>query len=271
MNTFSVSPIGFVKSSSRLKFATPHQPDERADEQNRVELLAGQNFEAALKDLAGFSRIWLISWFHKSNGNWRRTVLPPRGPAHRRGVFATRSPHRPNAVALTTVRLHSVKGRTLTIGPCDLVDGTPVIDIKPYIPESDSFQNERVGWTEAVSESMRTPPAYEARFSLLANEQAEWLAAEWQVDFRARLVQMLERDPTPHKTRRIRALEGNRFSIACGAWVALFTVSDTIVEIEALEAGYPERFLSYSGAPDREAQLEFLGQWRAAGGREKQP
>ncbi len=263
MNTVALTPIGFVKSSSRSKFWARHQPDERADDRNLVELIGGQNFEAALQDLEGFSRIWLVSWFHKSNGIWRRTVLPPRGPAQRRGVFATRSPHRPNALALTTVQLHSVKGRTLNIGPCDLVDGTPVLDIKPYIPEYDAFPNERAGWAGAVSESMRQPPPYEARFSRLAAEQADWLADKWQVDFRARLVEMLERDPLPHRTRRIRLTAGNRFSIACGAWFALFTVSDKVVEIEALEAGYPQRFLSHTDAPDREAQLDFLRQWPA--------
>jgi tRNA-Thr(GGU) m(6)t(6)A37 methyltransferase TsaA len=261
MSTYALSPIGFVRSANRSKFSTRHQPDEQADEQNRVELEAGQNFEAALKDLAGFTRIWLISWFHKSNGAWRTTVLPPRGLAQRRGVFATRSPHRPNALALTTVQLRSVSGRTLTIGPCDLVDGTPVFDIKPYIPEYDSFPHERAGWTEAVSESMRQPAAYAAHFSRLATEQANWLAAEWKIDFRARLVQLLERDPSPHRTRRIRLIEGNRRSIACGAWLAVFTVTDKVVEIEALGAGYPERFLTHDDAPDREAQLKFLQQW----------
>ena len=72
---------------------------------------------------------------------------------------------------------------------------------------------------------------------------------------------MLERDPSPHKTRRIRAIDGNRFSIACGAWLAVFTVADKFVEIEALRAGYPERFLNHPNAPDRAAQLTFLQQW----------
>ncbi len=261
MDTLALTPIGYVRSNSRLKFWARHQPDEKADEQNQVELLGGQNFEAALKDLEGFSRIWLVSWFHKSNGIWRRTVLPPRGPAQRRGVFATRSPHRPNALALTTVQLLSVKGRTLNIGPCDLIDGTPVFDIKPYIPEYDSFPHERAGWTEAVAESMRQPPAYSARFSALASQQAQWLSTKWEIDFRERLVEMLERDPTPHRTRRIRLIEGNRFSIACGAWFAVFSVTEKAVDIEALEAGYPVRFLIHSTAPDREAQLAFLQQW----------
>lgn len=261
MNTVTLSPIGFVQSSSRSKFWARHQPDEQASERNKVELLPGQNFEPALKDLNGFSRIWLLSWFHKSNGIWRRTVLPPRGPAQRRGVFATRSPHRPNALALTSVQLHAVTGRTLIIGPCDLVDGTPVLDIKPYIPEYDAFPNERAGWTEAVSASMRLPPAYEVRFSRLAREQGDWLATEWEIDFRPRLVQMLERDPLPHRTRRIRSMGGHRSSIACGAWFAVFTVMDKLVEVQALEPGYPAQFLSYSEAPDRNAQLAFLNHW----------
>jgi len=230
MKTLTLSPIGFLKSSKRTKFAAPHQPDESADERNELELLPGHDFEVAVRDLAGFSRIWLLSWFHKANGAWRRSVLPPRGPAQRRGVFATRSPHRPNALALTAVQLHSVTGRTLIVGPCDLIDGTPVFDIKPYLPEYDAFPNERAGWTEAVSDAMRQSPAYEVRFSPLASEQADWLANEWEVDFRARLVQLLERDPAPNKTRRIRAIgdnvshrrvasgEGDRLSVVGGSW-----------------------------------------------------
>lgn len=270
MKTLTLSPIGFLKSSKRTKFSARHQPDENADERNQLELIPGQNFEVALQDLAGFSRVWLLSWFHKSNGLWRRTVLPPRGPAQRRGVFATRSPHRPNALALTAVKLLSVKGRTLTLGPCDLVDGTPVFDIKPYIPEYDSFPNESTGWIEPVNETARLPPAYEVRFSQAAAEQAAWLFSEWAIDFRPRLIEVLERDPTPHRTRRIRALGNGRGSIACGAWFAVFAVKGNHVEVEALEAGYPAEFLKWTDVPDREAQLAYLRQWPRQTTRKKQ-
>ena len=135
--TLALEPIGFLHSPKRVKFAAPHQPDETKDERSVIELLPGRNFEQALKDVAGFSRVWLLWWFHR-NTTWQPQVTPPRGPRRKRGVFATRAPHRPNPLGLTPVQLLSVEGRCLTIGPCDLVDGTPILDIKPYVPRFDS-------------------------------------------------------------------------------------------------------------------------------------
>ena len=96
-------PIGYVRTQKSLKFEALHQPDEEIEEQSVLELLPGEEYRRALQDVEGFSRIWLIWWFHR-NSSWRSLVLPPRGPAHRRGVFATRSPHRPNPLGITPVK-----------------------------------------------------------------------------------------------------------------------------------------------------------------------
>ena len=95
--SLTLRPIGHIRSHQQAKFDARHQPLEEADagETHLLELLPGCDYETALQDLAGFERIWLLWWFHK-NAHWRPLVLPPRGPAQRRGVFATRSPHRPN-------------------------------------------------------------------------------------------------------------------------------------------------------------------------------
>lgn len=138
METLELRPIGYVRTPKRLKFDAPHQPDASAEETNRIELLPNSGFELALDDLASFDRIWLIWWFHR-NKEWRARVLPPRGPAQRRGLFATRSPHRPNPLGLTCVSLLAVEALALTVGPLDLVDGTPIFDIKPYLPRVDAF------------------------------------------------------------------------------------------------------------------------------------
>ena len=86
--SLTLRPIGYVRSGKHVKFQTLHQPAESAEERSLIELLPDQDYELALRDLAGFSRIWLVWWFHK-NPNWRPLVLPPRGPAQRRGLFAT--------------------------------------------------------------------------------------------------------------------------------------------------------------------------------------
>ena len=89
----ALRPIGYIRTGKQVKFQALHQPSEQQPEHNILELLPDQNYEQALRDLAGFSRVWLVWWFHR-NTTWRTQVIPPRGPAQSRGVFATRSPHR---------------------------------------------------------------------------------------------------------------------------------------------------------------------------------
>ena len=261
--TLTLQPIGFIRTQKPMKFHALHQPSELVAEQNVLELLPDCDYEKALQDLAGFSRIWLLWWFHR-NKSWRPLVLPPRGPAKRRGLFATRSPHRPNPLGLTPVRLLGVEGRKLILGECDLVDGTPVFDIKPYIAAYDAFPDAGGGWTDEVAASLTAPPQFSISLSPLAETQAEWLRAHWQIDFCPRLFELLSRDPTPHRTRRIRRRGDTQFVIGCGAWRAVFTVTKKVVTLVTFETGYPPRFLNnrkLEDIPDREAQLAFLQLW----------
>ena len=263
-SSLSLQPIGYIRTQKAVKFQALHQPEESRPERNELELLPDCNYEQALHDVAGFTRIWLVWWFHRNTG-WRPRVLPPRGPAKRRGVFATRSPHRPNPIGLTPVQLIAVNGRTLILGACDLVDGTPVFDLKPYIPAYDSFPGESAGWIDEMERNLAAPPQFTVAFSLTAQTQAAWLLAEWQIDFRPRLTELLSRDPTPHRTRRITRRETGELVVGCGAWRAIFVVEDRDVLVRTIEPGYPRRFLEdparTEGLPDREAQLAFMAQW----------
>ncbi len=263
MNSLTLHPIGFIRTEKQVKFQTRHQPAESDTEQNVLELLPGCGYENALRDLQGFSRIWLVWWFHR-NDTWRPQVLPPRGPAQRRGLFATRSPHRPNPLGITPVPLLRIDRLRLVLGTCDFVDGTPVFDIKPYVPAYDSFPNESNGWIGEVDTLLTAPPGYQVRFTAQAEVQLEWLLSQWQIDFRERLAELLSRDPSPHRTRRITKRGAAQFEIGCGAWRALFSVHDKIVTIDAIEPGYPPRFLhdpDRAGMPDQEAQLRFYDRW----------
>ena len=93
MSELTLQPIGYIRTGKQVKFQALHQPSEQQPEHNLLELLPDQNYEQALRDLSGFSRVWLVWWFHR-NTTWRTQVIPPRGPAQSRGVFATRSPQR---------------------------------------------------------------------------------------------------------------------------------------------------------------------------------
>ena len=262
--TLSLKPIGYIRTGKQVKFQALHQPSEQKPERNILELVPGHNYEQALRDLTGFSRVWLIWWFHR-NATWRPQVIPPRGPAQRRGVFATRSPHRPNPLGLTPVQLIAIEGRSLILGECDLVEGTPVFDIKPYVPAYDSFPGARAGWIDEVDAWEAAPPAFAVRVSVRAEQQAEWLQTGWGIDFLGRAAELLGRDPSPHRTRRIRRTEAG-FEIGCGAWRALFSVDAAAarVEINGLGPAYPRRFLEREGGEgivDRAAQRAFLDRW----------
>lgn len=273
--SFIFSAIGYLHGEIQSKFAAPHQPDESSPVgangcgSSKIELVPGSSFEAALRDLEGFDRIWLIWCFHK-NSSWRPTVLPPRGGAVKRGVFATRSPHRPNPIGITPVTLLSIKGRTLTVGPCDLLDGTPILDIKPYIAKIDSFPKARAGWVDQLEHELSGCPPYQVELSPIAQSQRTWLVENFGIDFIPRCVELLQRDPTPHRTRRIVDLKDGTFRIGCGAWRAYFLVGEAmdhnLVTITRLAPGYPPTSLNRStGKPvqDRLAQLAFSNHFSA--------
>lgn len=261
--TLTLKPIGYIRTQKREKFHARHQPIEAEVECNVLELLPGQDFELALRDLEGFERVWLVWWFHRNPG-WRALVLPPRGPSQRRGVLATRSPHRPNALGMTPVRLLGIEGRKLFLGPCDMVDGTPVFDVKPYVPAYDSFPESSAGWIDEVDAKEAEPARFTVNFNELAQIQAQWLLETWEIDYRERLVEILSRDPSTHRTRRIVRRSAERLEIACGAWLAWFSVKEEVVQVEELAPSFKLSFLNredYHDVPDREAQLAFLEKW----------
>lgn len=255
----SLRPIGYVRAASRLKFDSPRQPDRSSDAVNLIELLPNQGFEMALQDLEGFDKIWLVSWFDQ-NRNWRPRVLPPRGPAQRRGIFATRSPHRPNPIGLTCVTLLSVRGRILEVGPLDLTDGTPILDIKPYLRTVDCYPDSRLGWLEEIEEAELAPPPFHIRLDPLAERQLGWLKEEWEIAFTERAFPILRRDPTPHRTRRILQVGENRYRIACGPWRMFYRLDGHEVIITEIASGLSEESLQGPGREniaDREAHLAF--------------
>ncbi|GEM_PF-247069 len=151
---FTFQPIGIVRTPYARRIDAPHQPTVVAGTETGAPAEATLELDASLpetllRDLAGFERIWLIFVFHESQG-WAPLVQPPRGPRGKRGVLATRSPHRPNAIGLSCVELVAVEGRTLRLRGVDLLDGTPVLDLKPYVPYADAFPEARAGWIDQV-------------------------------------------------------------------------------------------------------------------------
>ena len=144
MDVIKYKPIGIIHSPFKEPKGTPIQPTGAKNIDATIELFP--EYVEGLKDLEGFSHIILIYHFHLSKHTSLR--VKPYMDDELRGVFATRAPSRPNPIGISVVRLVKVEGNILHIQDVDAVDGTPLLDIKPYVPEFDTRKVERIGWLE---------------------------------------------------------------------------------------------------------------------------
>ena len=142
MNEVKYTPIGIVHSPFKEPKGTPIQPAGAKDVKGSIEIFP--EYSEGLKDIGGFSHIILIYHFHLSKKNSLK--VRPYMDDHVHGVFATRSPSRPNPIGISVVRLVKVEKNILHVKDIDIIDGTPVLDIKPYVPEFDVRVVERTGW-----------------------------------------------------------------------------------------------------------------------------
>ena len=137
-----MKPIGVIHSPYAEAAGTPIQSVYAEGTEGTVGVFTP--FVEGLADLGGFDRVWLLYWCHRS-GNPRMRVIPYRD-TRERGVFATRAPARPNPIGLSCVELACIDRHVLHIRNLDILDGTPLLDIKPYVPAFDSFRTGRTGW-----------------------------------------------------------------------------------------------------------------------------
>ena len=150
--TIELTPVGVVRSPHKERHGTPRQapleadPSLRPSETATIELFDSVFSLHAVEDLAGFEYVWVIAWLHLNHG-WRNKVTVP-GDDRTRGLLATRAPHRPNPIGLSAVRLLEVRRLSLVVERVDLLDGTPVLDIKPYVPYADAFPDDAQGWLD---------------------------------------------------------------------------------------------------------------------------
>jgi tRNA (adenine37-N6)-methyltransferase len=165
-SNYSFKPIGVIRSPYTEKFAVPRQPGLVTAAKATLELCGDCNREEILRGIDEFSHLWLTFIFHEvANEGWKPTVRPPRlGGNHRLGVFATRSPYRPNPLGLSVVKLESIEQASrkqgkqwlLHLSGIDLVNGTPILDIKPYVPYADSISDATGGFAPAAPSTPRS-------------------------------------------------------------------------------------------------------------------
>ena len=194
---FQFNRIGIAHTPFRQKFAIPRQPGLCPSVPGRIELLPPYDHKDMVRGLEGFSHIWVLFVFHGIEENkWAPLVRPPRLGGHGRiGVFATRSTHRPNPVGQSVVKLRRIEFLNshpiLHIRGHDLLDGTPVLDIKPYIPYADAIADAQDGFITRT-----TFQHHEVMFDQKADEQCKI----WQQTYpalRQMLIEILQQDPRP--------------------------------------------------------------------------
>lgn len=191
--TYSVSPIGFVRSCFKEKFAIPRQPQLAPAARGVLELVAPFDQPEAIQGLEQVSHVWLLFVFHQAlEDKPRLKVRPPRlGGNQSMGVFATRATHRPNGIGQSVVALEKVEPGKLWLSGIDLLDGTPVLDIKPYVPYADQVPGAFNHMAAAA------PSLLPVSWSQPALEQAQLHAQRLSEPLVALIEQCLAQDPRP--------------------------------------------------------------------------
>ena len=145
-----LNPIGIIHTPFTMPEGMPIQPAGAADIRGTIKVF--EEYHAGLKDLDGFSHIILIYHFHRSHGFNLHVV--PFMDSQPRGLFATRAPKRPNPIGISVVQLDRIETGVLYVHNPDVLDGTPLLDIKPYVPEFDSPSNFRTGWLDQARKTV---------------------------------------------------------------------------------------------------------------------
>ncbi len=264
VGTVTFKPIGVIKTPYNDKYEAPRQPGLQKDPvEGIITLFPGCNYEQALEDVVGFYYIWILSWFNKNN-DWTPKVLPPRAGRTKKGVFATRSPHRPNPIGLSLCKLIEVKGRTIRVENPDLLDGTPILDLKPYIPYVEAIPDARSGWLDQVAKN--TENKYVVEINVYAAKQSEWLVTNHGVGLLHRAKEVLAHDPMPHPSRRTKRNPDGSFILGMKSWRVQYRVTETKVIITGIQSGYDQATISkaannLSSLHDQEAHIAFHKQW----------
>lgn len=222
--------IALVRSPFKEKFGIPRQPNLIRRAQGVVELLPPYASPDSVRGLEQFSHLWLLFEFHATAGQgWQPLVRPPRlGGNKKVGVFASRSTHRPNPVGMSVVRLERVdveNGVRLHVSGLDLLDQTPILDIKPYLPYADVIADARGGYAE------NSPAALlEVVFSDMASQFCRDYNRRTGYDLQGLIQELIELDPRPAYQNE----PGRRYGVKLAEFDVQWVMDGNVARVEAL-------------------------------------
>jgi tRNA-Thr(GGU) m(6)t(6)A37 methyltransferase TsaA len=223
-----IEPIGYIQSPFGEKFGAPRQPGLAPSVRSYIELVAPYNDPDTLRGIEQCSHLWLIFHFSETaKAGWKPLTRPPRlGGNEKLGVFATRSTHRPNALGLSAVKLESVETigtkKRLVISGADLIDGTPIIDIKPYIPYADSIAEAQYPGMEQP-----VPLALPLHFLDSAQQFISTLDKPAADELSTLISEVLKQDPRPGYQRD----ECRIYGVELASHNVKFRISEVVIEV----------------------------------------
>ncbi len=245
--------IGHFRGNRDYKDEQPRQ-GVFSDASGYIELVKGENYEQGLKDLEGFEYIWVIFVFHH-NTTWKPVTNPPYSDGNgKKGVFATRSPYRPNPIGMSCVKLEKITGNRIYIRDSDILNNTPVLDIKPYISDYDSFPDAARGWLDNIEKDN-----YSLQYRDEAEEKINFLK-ELGVDLTGAIDSQLAYNPFD-KTRKKFDVYDEYFLFRFKSWKINFEVKESIIIIMNIYSGYDDYEMLYGN--DTEVDMEIHKKFNA--------
>ncbi len=233
MTDYLLTPIATVESPYKEKFGTPRQSGLAPSVRTRIVFLPEFSSPEAVRGLTDYSHLWLLFIFHHNwQKGWQPTVRPPRLGGNRRvGVYASRSPFRPNPIGLSAVKLLAVHDQEgdiyLEVEGADLIDGTPIVDIKPYIEYADSFPDAISGFAPQAPE-----PLLKVEYSPQAQTQLDALHHDTP-ELDAMIRETLSLDPRPAYRRN--SQDKREYGVNLAGYNIRWQVSDENIKVTAIE------------------------------------
>lgn len=239
-----IQAVATCHTPYKQKFGIPRQPG-LVKAFGYITLEGEFNHQDAVRGLNQYSHLWILFCFHQNLAQgWKTTVRPPRlGGNEKMGVFATRSTFRPNGIGQSVVKLHEITRRKnqicLVISGMDLLDGTPIIDIKPYIPFSDSIKDAHAGIAQQV------PELISVNFSPLAEQQCAQYCHEVQRPMlRQLIIDVLAQDPRPAYKKA--KLDPKLYQIALYDLDIFWQIENDSINVVALQAATSQTFINHA-------------------------